>query len=450
MRTALPACLVAALLLAGCAGDRSGSPRAGPEAAATPAGTLASPASAEASVAPSMLPETPATAVPPTGEASLPQVSVPAEASPPVAPAATAATAAAEEADGAPTAGPYEPAEPESLAPADWFRDPTCRHEQRWWSGFDWTSAVSDNGAAGEDPLTDADQLVTPDPDWPVDPCAEGGIMLTRFPFTAEELGCAGTDPACVLEEGELPRATRLVSHQELVDSGGYNPRLLQDLAPEGIPEDVVLGYLTECLVDWPLFPHDRLGYEGTPVQTCSMVWRYMAYPITYLGARDDLRCVWDAYQSYYLRGTGRVARYIPTGWAETCASWLDPEPQRPVPDDCRLPEGYYRRLTADDRFAEYDLTFDDPGLTAEDVRLRWCSLLARCNDLWQQVAPTRYAYFAGWTSPCFKRVSGHEINTVRKGRCEELDILASLVRAEGEAGLPTLPPLAPGLWFSC
>lgn len=276
--------------------------------------------------------------------------------------------------------------------------------------------------------------------------------MFTKFPFTAEELGCVGLDPACVIDERGLPRATRLIAYQELVDSGGYDRSLLQDHAPEGLSEDIVLGYLTECLSEWPSFAHQQLAHGGTPVQTCSMVWRDMAYPITYLGARDDHRCVWDAYKSYYLRGRRPMAPSIHTGWAERCASWLDPQPHRQVPGDCRLPDGYYNRLTADARFADYGLSFDDPELSPEAVRRRWCGLLMRCNDLWQQVAPTRYARFAptGWPSPCIKRVSGHEINTVRKGRCEELDVLAGLVRAESEAGLPTLPRVPAGLWFSC
>jgi len=408
MRTAWPTCLIAALLLAGCTSDHrdlpGGSPAA-PEAPRAPSEAPATagasrPAPAESSEAAIAGPETAETAPIPSprfavegrGRPRTPEASATAQTPSPIMTAQADVTDDA--ADRLPTAGPDEPDESDALPQADWFRDPTCRHEHRWWSGSEWTAAVSDDGAEGEHALTDDGQLAPPDPSWPVDPCVEAGIMLTRFPFTAEELGCTGSDPACVLEEGELPRATRLVSYQELVDSGGYDRRLLHDLAPEGLSDDVVLGYLTECLVDWPLFPHERLGYEGTPVQTCSMVWRYMAYPITYLGARDDLRCVWEAYKSYYLRGEGRVARYILTGWAERCASWLDPQPHRAIPDDCQLPDGYHSRLSADDRFAEYGLSFDDPDLTAGAVRLRWCSLLARCEDLWRQVAPTRSAYF--------------------------------------------------------
>lgn len=419
MRAAWRICLIAALLLAGCSddqSDRSAGSFAVPQVASSPTAALTA------------------------ADGSLPSSVTPHGATP--APEASSDTTAAAKGLAESNAPPH----------AAWFRDPTCRHEWRWWSGLRWTAAVAGGGADGEDPLTDPDRLAPPAAGWPLDPCEDRGIMFTKFPFTAVEMGCVGPDPACVIDKRGLPRATRLIAYQELVDSGGYDRSLLQDHAPEGLPEDIVLGYLTECLLEWPSFAHRQLAYGGTPVQTCSMVWRDMAYPITYLGARDDHRCVWEAYKSYYLHGQQPLSPHIHTGWAEKCVSWLDPQPHRQVPDACHLPDGYYSSLTADDRFDDYGLSFDDPELSSEAVRQRWCSLLARCNDLWQQVAPTRYAQFAraGWPSPCLKRVSGHEINTVRKGRCEELDIMASLVRAEGEAGLPTLPHIPAGLWFSC
>ena len=33
-----------------------------------------------------------------------------------------------------------------------WFADPFFKHEQRYWSGAEWTEHVSDNGAPGTDP----------------------------------------------------------------------------------------------------------------------------------------------------------------------------------------------------------------------------------------------------------------------------------------------------------
>ncbi len=33
-----------------------------------------------------------------------------------------------------------------------WFADPFFKHEQRYWSGAEWTEHVTDNGAPGTDP----------------------------------------------------------------------------------------------------------------------------------------------------------------------------------------------------------------------------------------------------------------------------------------------------------
>ena len=421
---------------------------------------------------PAARPLAPATALPPQLVASSPAVSVQGAAptTPLTSPPATrvpeglvdpgragpSASPAAEDVVPAPPAGSSgdgaATADSHGFTHAGWFRDPTCRHELRWWSGLRWTGTVTGDGGNTEDPLTGSDALMPPGPGWPVDLCEKQGTMVAEFTLGAEELGCVDPDPACVIDDNGLPRATRLVTYQELVDSRGYRPNLLHDHAPEGLSQEIVLGYLSECLTEWPTFGPQILRYGGTPVQTCSMVWRDMAYPITYLGALDDHRCVWDAYKDFYLRTGQLVAPYIHTGWAEKCASWLDPHPVRQVLGDCRLPDGYYTLLSTDGRFADYGLSLDDPELSPEAVRRRWCGLLARCNDLWLQVAPTRSARFAEaqWPSPCLQRVSGHEINTVRKGRCEDLHILASLVRGEGEDGLPTVPSIPSGLWFSC
>jgi hypothetical protein len=36
---------------------------------------------------------------------------------------------------------------------AGWLVDPTGKHDQRYWSGSDWTEHVTDNGVPGTDPL---------------------------------------------------------------------------------------------------------------------------------------------------------------------------------------------------------------------------------------------------------------------------------------------------------
>jgi len=37
--------------------------------------------------------------------------------------------------------------------PAGWLVDPSGRHDQRYWSGSDWTDHVTDGGVPGTDPL---------------------------------------------------------------------------------------------------------------------------------------------------------------------------------------------------------------------------------------------------------------------------------------------------------
>jgi hypothetical protein len=37
--------------------------------------------------------------------------------------------------------------------PPAWYRDPSGRHELRYWNGTEWTDHVSDAGVTGTDPL---------------------------------------------------------------------------------------------------------------------------------------------------------------------------------------------------------------------------------------------------------------------------------------------------------
>lgn len=39
------------------------------------------------------------------------------------------------------------------VIPEGWMDDPTGRHEKRYWEGTRWTSAVSDDGEVGDDPI---------------------------------------------------------------------------------------------------------------------------------------------------------------------------------------------------------------------------------------------------------------------------------------------------------
>jgi hypothetical protein len=42
---------------------------------------------------------------------------------------------------------------------AGWFRDPFFKHNERYWSGTEWTEHVADGGVPGTDPPASRDQL---------------------------------------------------------------------------------------------------------------------------------------------------------------------------------------------------------------------------------------------------------------------------------------------------
>lgn len=359
-----------------------------------------------------------------------------------------------------PVVEPTEEAMPDNVLPESWLRDPSCRNVWRWWNGQVWTAWVANAEVTSEDPLRDGENFGLPTSESLEPDCPPEGIHLDEYPFTAAELGCEGPVPACFINDNGLPQATRLISHQVLVDSGGYHSNLLHDHAPN-VDEATTLSYLSDCLVHWPVYQESRyemFQFTGTPIQTCSVVWRLMAYPINLLGAEGDLECVWDAFEGLYLFNRRIVSRYIRTGWAEKCGSWLDPHPDRAIDPECQLPDGYHYRMTreisADPRFADNNLSLDDPQFSEETVAQRWCGFLERCNDLWRQVAPNRWAYFnsAGWASPCIERISRWELPYALFGRCLHLRVLASLVRGEGEEGLPTVPaePTDNNMWRTC
>jgi len=50
------------------------------------------------------------------------------------------------------------------VAPADWYADPTQRHQFRYWDGAVWTQHVADNGVASVDPLDRASEAVGGEP----------------------------------------------------------------------------------------------------------------------------------------------------------------------------------------------------------------------------------------------------------------------------------------------
>lgn len=60
--------------------------------------------------------------------------------------------------------------------PADWYEDPSGRHQFRYWDGTAWTDHVSDSGQQSADPLT-----------------ASGGAGSSRPSARLEEIGTAAT-----------------------------------------------------------------------------------------------------------------------------------------------------------------------------------------------------------------------------------------------------------------
>lgn len=66
--------------------------------------------------------------------------------------------------------------------PARWLRDPTQRHEYRYWNATMWTDQVSDNDVVSTDPITDADVFVpsttgVPGELPPIRPVVQGGTV---------------------------------------------------------------------------------------------------------------------------------------------------------------------------------------------------------------------------------------------------------------------------------
>ena len=75
---------------------------------------------------------------------------------------------------------------PEAVSwPPGWFRDPTGRHDHRWWDGLAWSGHVADAGVAGVDPLplTDAASVGAP-----VVPLAASGAAPSNDPVAIAAL----------------------------------------------------------------------------------------------------------------------------------------------------------------------------------------------------------------------------------------------------------------------
>lgn len=91
--------------------------------------------------------------------------------------------------------------------PARWLRDPTQRHQYRYWNAVMWTDEVSDHGVVSIDPITDADVFVP----------SSTSVSPESRPMTPVIF----TDPSFVPEESTMndstsaPTKTYTKMHQE-------------------------------------------------------------------------------------------------------------------------------------------------------------------------------------------------------------------------------------------
>ncbi len=321
--------------------------------------------------------------------------------------------------------------EPEpTVAAAGWYPDPTCRHPWRWWDNG-WSSSVGDGGEPTNDMVRPGENL--PPPGEPFD-CPPPGSGLS-----AAELGCTGDNPPCRFGTDGLVYATRIVSHEELVASGGFR-RGLNPNAPD-VDDAVALTYLTGCLRSWDDFvPSLSRSYQftATPAQACSAVWKETSYAVNHLGA-TDVNCVWGSFARLWLAG-GRA--YLPSaqsGWAERCSSWLDPQPERDIPAWCADLDisGYLSDISRSPSWEEWGLAqfyFDENGVVDyEWGKTTYCTWMEKCRDLVGAIAPG--SNIGQRHNTCDQRIAPQIIFIARRGRCGGLRMLAdiALFWARGE-----------------
>ncbi len=285
-----------------------------------------------------------------------------------------------------------EPAADVDLPPAAWQLDPTCRNVWRWWDGQRWADEVGNGGVMSFDPLQSGE-----DPPPPV----EGGTRDCpgpAYPLTEELLGCDDvfiSSPACEIGGDGWPVATRLMSYDEVADTGFYDVYgLLSEVRPVSVSDEVALGYITECLAEWPEYqfsPYEadiiiyrNKHFTATPVSICNALWRLPVVAIDHMGA--DVRCVWDRFKAYFLHLEPRYSDYeysLP-GWAEACESWLDPVPELRFLDKCisllqRISQELYDALGLGNATAS--CTFTEDTYEIHDRRGR-CAHLESLNNL--------------------------------------------------------------------
>ena len=235
-------------------------------------------------------------------------------------------------------------------------------------------------------------------------PVVEPTPVAGAYPLTAEELGCeAVSPPVCEIGSDGNPVALRLMSYDEVDATGEYSglgniPKLLSEVRPTSIPDIVALGYITECLAEWPSYQFTRYERDGIvayfnkffiarPISICNALWRLPVMAIDHMGA--DVRCVWDRFKAHLFNLEPRYSDYQHsfTGWAEVCDSWLDPIPELPYLEKCinllrRVSPAVYEAMGLGN--ATIACTFVDTDFDIYDaIELRGrCAALRGLNNL--------------------------------------------------------------------
>lgn len=117
--------------------------------------------------------------------------------------------------------------------PPNWYRDPTGRHETRYWDGAAWTAHVGDAGHAGTDPLH---RLAESDPQGAIGP---GTAQLQALARARQEIGADTGDGRGPISAAAYPDAQGEIRHPTLAPR---RRRALLDVATIGFAAFVVVA----------------------------------------------------------------------------------------------------------------------------------------------------------------------------------------------------------------
>jgi hypothetical protein len=121
--------------------------------------------------------------------------------------------------------------------PAAWYRDPSGRHERRWWDGGDWTDQVADGDVVSSDPpfrtpQAAVDQQVE---EQPVEHVEEPAPARAEPTFDHDAL-FAPTAPAQDAPESESASESEVEEEPETFEEAGLKKRLPIDQRPSTAP----------------------------------------------------------------------------------------------------------------------------------------------------------------------------------------------------------------------